>query len=88
MADLTSGGFPLESTWLALTHRWAAVTRALTALTALLVDAPVRTACLRGALSWLAVWVVGRAAAWAMTKTRPTTLPTPEPVRSVGSPEA
>lgn len=91
MADPKRGGVPLESTWLALTHRWAAATGALTALTALLVDCTVRTACLRGGLSWLAVWGVGRAAAWALTKTRTTADPAAasmSPAASSATPEA
>lgn len=69
MVDIKRGGFRHESVWLALTHRLAAMGGALAALTALLFEAPVHVASLRGGLTWLGVLTVGRGATWLARRT-------------------
>jgi hypothetical protein len=39
-----------------------------TALVTLLQHAPARVACLRGAMAWFAVLVLGRATAWVLER--------------------
>ena len=48
-------------------HRAAVVAGAASGLVALLVDAPVTVACLRGGLAWAAAILVGRLARWMVT---------------------
>ena len=50
----------LESLWRALAGRTAVLVGAATALCALLADAPVRIACLRGFVAWLGVIALSR----------------------------
>ena len=63
-SDSTLGAPALHPTWTALGHRLAVTVGAGTALFGLLRHVPLRFACLRGALAWLAVialFRVGRA---------------------------
>ncbi len=59
---------PLRPLWGAVGSRAAAIVGALVALTALLFDAPVEIACLRGALGWAAVLLAGRAVRWLLER--------------------
>lgn len=63
-SDSSTGAPALHPTWTALGHRLAVTVGAATALIGLLRHVPLRFACLRGALAWLAVialFRVGRA---------------------------
>ena len=69
MVDIGGGAVPLGRVWQAFGHRAAVVAGALAALAALIVHAPVRIACLRGALAWAAVLLVIRASLWLLQRT-------------------
>jgi len=69
MVDIGGGAVPLGRVWQAFGHRAAVVAGALAALAALIVHAPVRIACLRGALTWAAVLLVIRASLWLLQRT-------------------
>lgn len=69
MVDIGGGAVPLGRVWEAFGHRAAVVAGALAALAALIVHAPVRIACFRGALAWAAVLLVTRASLWLVQRT-------------------
>jgi len=59
----------LDSAWVALTHRLAAIVGSSTGLISLLWGASALQASLRGGLAWLAVGLLSRATAWLLAQT-------------------
>lgn len=58
--------FSLESIWRALSNRAAVCVAAATALCALIANAPVHIACLRGGVAWVGVLVLSRMFGYAL----------------------
>jgi hypothetical protein len=54
------------STWKAWNLQMAVFAGSGTALVTLLQHAPARVACLRGAMAWFAVLLLGRGTAWVL----------------------
>ena len=56
------------STWKAWNLQMAVFAGSGTALVTLLQHAPARVACLRGAMAWFAVILLGKGTAWAIDR--------------------
>ena len=78
MSDMSFGEFQLRGVLLALGHRTAATAAALTALISLLFHVPLKTACLRGGATWLALILLTRATHWLVGCTYPRAQPNDE----------
>jgi len=65
----TSGVNALAQTWLVFGRHLAVAAGAFTALLSLLFHRSLTTACLRGAIAYLAAWLVTRLGHWALTRT-------------------
>ena len=77
--EVGAGEVAHADVWRALTGRLGVVVGTLTALTALIHDAPVSRASLRGGFAFLAVMLLGRACEWLQRKVHRPPAAEPDP---------